>query len=80
MGYSMILYPTTVLFRAVHSMQLTLEDMKRGIPLSPDDRVNLPAFEEIINMPEWSEIETHFMGKGQSGGVVGRLKRTLTGA
>src|SRR5262249_34512707 len=63
MGYSMILYPTTVLFRAVHAMQSALQDLKRGVPLSPDDSVDLPAFEEIVNMPEWSEIDTRFMGK-----------------
>lgn len=80
MGYSMLLYPTTVLFRAVHAMQLALEDMKRGIPLSPDDSVDLPTFEQIVNMPQWSEIESHFMGKDHSPGMVGKLKRALSGA
>ena len=79
MGYSMILYPTTVLFRAVHAMQSALDDLKRGTPLSRDESVDMPAFEKIVNMPEWSEIENRYMGKSRSPGMVGKLKQALTG-
>jgi 2-methylisocitrate lyase-like PEP mutase family enzyme len=79
MGYDMILYPTTILFRQVRAMQLALADLKAGIELSAEDSVDLPAFEDIVGMPEWAEIESRFMGAKHAGGVIHKIATALAG-
>jgi 2-methylisocitrate lyase-like PEP mutase family enzyme len=80
MGFDMILYPTTVLFRAVTAMQRSLNDLRDGKPLEPEESVDLKAFEDIVRMSEWAGIENRFMGSSHSeGGVFGKIKQKLTG-
>ncbi|MGX7877439.1 isocitrate lyase/PEP mutase family protein [Mesorhizobium sp. ORM6] len=79
MGYDMILYPTTVLFRAVRAMQQSLNDLREGKPLEPEASVDLKAFEGIVYMSEWAGIENRFMGSSHSeDGVIGKIKQRLT--
>ncbi len=80
MGYDMILYPTTVLFRAIKAMQQSLNDLREDKPLEPEASVDLKAFEDIVYMSEWAGIENRFMGSSHSeGGVIGKIKQRLTG-
>jgi 2-methylisocitrate lyase-like PEP mutase family enzyme len=65
MGFTMILYPTTILFRVSHAIEQALNDLAGEQPLSPDNSVNMPGFEQIVNMPFWQEIEKKFAGKKQ---------------
>lgn len=60
LGYDMILYPTTVLFRAVFAIERALSDLRLGNPLNPARSVNLDTFEAIVEMPKWAEIENRF--------------------
>jgi len=39
MGFSMVLYPTTILFRATRAIQLAAENLRAGKPLEKDDAV-----------------------------------------
>lgn len=80
LGYDMILYPTTVLFRVVDAMQKALSDLKQGQPLSTADSVDLSSFEQIVRMSEWAEIENRFMGGSHTNGLVQRVKRAIAGA
>lgn len=57
-GFQMILYPTTVLFRATRAMERALAAMKGGKPMT--DGIDLNTFEEIVGMPGWEEIEHRF--------------------
>jgi hypothetical protein len=41
------------------------------------DSVDLPSFEEIVDIAKWSEIETRFGGTDESESVVGKLKKVL---
>lgn len=66
MGFTMLLYPVTVLFRAVHAIQKALEDLKRGAPLSSDASVDLVEFEDIVDMRKWAAIEDAFPNKQSS--------------
>ncbi len=59
-GFSMINYPTTVLFRATRAIERVLAGLKAGRPMPTDDAVDLEAFEEIVGMPDWQKIETRF--------------------
>jgi len=79
MGYDMILYPTTVLFRAVSAMERALADLLAGIPLSEKDSVDLESFEDIVEMPKWAEIENRFMKQGGKEGDIGQKRRALAG-
>ena len=60
MGYSMILYPTTVLFRATRAIERALKDLQSGNPMNRDEATDLKEFEKIVAMPHWSKIESRF--------------------
>jgi len=59
MGFSMLLYPTTVLFRLTRTIQAALTDLKLGKPMSKD-AVNMDQFEQIVDIDHWKEIEKEF--------------------
>lgn len=79
MGYDMILYPVTVLFRAVRAMQLGLADLLEGRPLSTDASVDLPEFESIVAMEDWADIENRFMHEPQSEGILRKVRKAVSG-
>ncbi|RUU51601.1 isocitrate lyase/PEP mutase family protein [Mesorhizobium sp. M2C.T.Ca.TU.002.02.1.1] len=79
-GFSMILYPTSVLFRAVRAIQEALEDLREGHAMDLNRSVDMENFEDIVGMPEWAAIEDRFMGQSeQGGGLVTKIKQKLTG-
>src|SRR5437763_965438 len=59
-GFQMILYPTTVLFRATRAIEQALAALKRGKPLAAADAVSRDEFEQIVGLPGWQEIEDRF--------------------
>ncbi|MER9139546.1 isocitrate lyase/PEP mutase family protein [Mesorhizobium sp. M0830] len=78
MGYDMILYPTTLLFRAVHAVQQALDDLRQGKPLAPEASVDLASFEDIVRISEWAGIENRFMGQPHDG-MIKKIKQKLSG-
>jgi 2-methylisocitrate lyase-like PEP mutase family enzyme len=62
MGFSMILYPTTVIFRVTHTIQQALQHLKQGKPIH-GDAINMDEFMQIVDMPYWKKIEEKFEGK-----------------
>jgi 2-methylisocitrate lyase-like PEP mutase family enzyme len=60
LGFSMILFPTTVLFRVARAIERALTDLKAGRPMLPEDSVDLETYEKIVGLPEWEEIEKRF--------------------
>lgn len=60
LGFAMILYPTTLLFRMVRAGELALARLKAGKPLAEGDIVSLDQFTEIVGMPGWQEVEDRF--------------------
>jgi 2-methylisocitrate lyase-like PEP mutase family enzyme len=60
LGFSMILYPTSLLFRAVRAIERGLADLRQGKPMARDEGVDLAQFEEIVGMSQWAAIETRF--------------------
>lgn len=66
LGFSMILYPTTLLFRVVRCLERALSDLKDGKPTPGKEGVRLTEYEEIVGLPHWAQIEKRFQhGKGQ---------------
>lgn len=62
MGYNMILYPTTVIFQVVYTIQKALQNLKQGKPIHGGS-VNMDAFMQIVDLPYWKAIEEEFEGK-----------------
>ncbi len=60
LGFTMLLYPATVLFRVTRATQRALADLKSGKPLSPEDSVDMDEFEDIVHLPEWEEVQNRF--------------------
>ena len=79
MGYAMILYPTTVLFRVVRSIQLALVDLREGRPLSVEHSVDMQEFESIVRMQDWADIENRLMYEEHGDGLIDRIKEAVTG-
>lgn len=59
-GFSMILYPTTVLFRAARAIERALADLLAGKPMASEDAMDRTGFEEVVGKPEWARIEQMF--------------------
>jgi len=60
MGYAMVLYPTTVIFRAAYAIREALAALMRGEQLDPGASLDMQTFEEIIDLQKWAEIERDF--------------------
>ena len=75
-GYSMVLYPTTILFRMTREIQNALADLKAGREMPKDEAVSMQTFEAIVDLPFWAAIETKFQGgEGEQGG--GPIRKVL---
>ncbi len=59
-GFAMILYPTTLLFRAVKAIERGLASLKAGKPMPAGEATDLDAFEDIVGLPAWAQIEKRF--------------------
>ena len=60
LGYAMILYPTTVLFRLVKTIESALSTLREGEPVDQAESVDMRQFEDLIELKAWGEIETRF--------------------
>jgi 2-methylisocitrate lyase-like PEP mutase family enzyme len=60
LGYSMILYPTTILFGIVHSTEQRLATLRAGMPLTAAESIDLKHFEDIVELGKWGAIEDRY--------------------
>jgi 2-methylisocitrate lyase-like PEP mutase family enzyme len=60
MGFSMILYPTSILFRLTHAISEAAKDLLAGRPMDQSQSVTLKLFEDLVEMPHWEAIEKSF--------------------
>ena len=60
LGFSMILYPTSVLFRITRTIERSLADLRQGKPMARGDGVDLAEYEAIVDVPYWASIEKRF--------------------
>src|SRR5206468_2581354 len=61
MGISMILYPTTVLFRAARAVERALADLLAGRPTPEGEGLEFKQYEKLVGLPEWSDVEKRFL-------------------
>jgi len=57
LGFAMIAYPTTLIFRAVRTMEKALADLKAGRLSLAGEGVEFDAYKEIVGFRQWAEIE-----------------------
>lgn len=62
MGFSMILYPATVLFRMTDSIRRALAALRHGQELDPEQSVTMKQFEEIVDADRWRKIQKKYAG------------------
>ena len=60
LGFTMILYPTTLLFRATSAIQLAAKDLRDGKELDKKQSVDMETFEKIVELDHWQKIEKKF--------------------
>jgi len=63
LGYSMILYPTTLLFRLVRAIERGLDDLCAGRPLDEADSIDFARFEDLVDLEKWGAIEDRYTPK-----------------
>jgi 2-methylisocitrate lyase-like PEP mutase family enzyme len=64
LGFSMILYPTTILFQTTRATEIALEVLRKGKAMVPRRGVDMKHFEEIVELQFWADIEKRF-GDGE---------------
>src|SRR5262249_8337937 len=55
LGYSILLYPTTVIFRVTPAIQKPGDYLKAGRPMPADDSVTFEEYEDLLRLPEWAD-------------------------
>jgi len=62
MGFTMILYPTSLVLRLTVTITKALEAMRRGDVAAGGEHVSFDQFEEILGLPYWQHIEREYDG------------------
>ena len=52
LGFGMVLYPASVLFRMTSAISQSLDDLKAGRPLDPQNSVDMEEFERIVKLDD----------------------------
>ena len=60
MNRPLVLYPTTVLFRLVKTIESALAGLHDGEPVDEAQSVDMRQFEDLIELGAWGEIENRF--------------------
>lgn len=66
LGFNMVAYPTTLIFRVARTIEKALADMKAGKPAANAEAVNFTDFKDITGFAEWARIDDTFgTGRGK---------------
>lgn len=60
LGFSMVLYPSTVIFQAAFATRKALERLLNGEPMSPRSSLDMDEFEAVVDLEHWKRIEEGF--------------------
>jgi 2-methylisocitrate lyase-like PEP mutase family enzyme len=60
MGYSMILYPTSVIFRAARAMERAVADLRAGRRLDMNEAMTKDEFMRLVGLEYWQNVEKEF--------------------
>ena len=56
-GFGMVAYPTTLIFRVARVIETALADLKAGRPANNGAGVDFEAFKEIVSLARWADVE-----------------------
>jgi len=65
MGFNMLLFPTTLLFRQTRAIQEALADLKAARPMAQAEAVTMTEFEVIVDIAYWKSIEQKALPLGE---------------
>src|SRR5581483_8307323 len=57
LGYAMIAYPTTLIFRVARTMEKALANLKAGTLKLEGEGVDFEQFKEIVRFADWAAVE-----------------------
>jgi 2-methylisocitrate lyase-like PEP mutase family enzyme len=60
LGYSMVLYPATIIFQVTHTIELALDNLRKGRQMQEDISVTMDQFEDIVDLQYWKGIEEKY--------------------
>ena len=63
MGFTMVLYPTSVIFRVTRAIMNALEAVKAGRLHLEGEGVDFAQYEEIVGLPFWARLEADYEAK-----------------
>jgi 2-methylisocitrate lyase-like PEP mutase family enzyme len=64
LGFNMVAYPTTLLFRVARTIEHALADLKDGRPHRTNNGVDFAGFKDIVGFQEWARIEDQYKRAG----------------
>ena len=62
-GFAMVSYPVTMIFRIVKTMQQALKDLQEGKLNLEGEGIGFDEFKEIIGFKEWSLLDEQYTNK-----------------
>jgi 2-methylisocitrate lyase-like PEP mutase family enzyme len=60
MGFAMVAYPTSLIFRVAHTIEKALADMKAGRLSLDGEGVGFDGFKQIVGYDDWAKVEDRF--------------------
>jgi 2-methylisocitrate lyase-like PEP mutase family enzyme len=60
LGFAMVAYPTTLIFRVARTIENALSDLKSGRPAKDSEGVGFAGFKEITGFAGWARIEDEY--------------------
>src|SRR5260370_87117 len=57
LGFGMVAYPTSLIFRVARAIETALADLKAGRPANNGAGVDFEAFKEIVSLARWADVE-----------------------
>jgi 2,3-dimethylmalate lyase len=60
LGFSMIAYPTTLIFRVARTIEKALADLRAGQLTLAGQGVDFETFKEVMGFATWADVEDRF--------------------
>src|SRR5262249_12804250 len=57
LGFAMVAYPTSLIFRVARAIENALADLKAGRPAGKDESVDFESFKDITSLAHWADVE-----------------------
>src|SRR5262249_3947056 len=57
LGFAMVAYPTSLIFRVARAVENALADLKAGRSAGKDESVDFESFKDITSLAHWADVE-----------------------